>query len=200
MLGAQGRTAHWTAMKTVLAATLLATIVAVPACTSPHGGNKDCGYDYTSPNARGTLIPIKDRKPCTFKADLNGGGHYDLSTERGKVAVVSFWASWCNPCQVETPQYDLMYRGDKAHGVTFVGVDTKDDKSSAKSFIKDNTISFPIVYDEPGAVALGMGNLPVDSLPFTALVDKHGRIAAVYKGRQSPKDLQPALDTLAVEH
>lgn len=112
--------------------------------------------------------------------------------------MLNFWASWCPPCKIETPQLDSVYRQMKSAGVRFLSFDTKDDEGAAKSFVSQNNISFPVVYDQPGRVQLTLGNIP-GYLPFTVLIDRQGRVAAVYIQRLLPSDLQQPLRTLLAE-
>ena len=185
----------------LLAATAVATaVLALSACTSSsHSNSANCDFHFTSANKSGSTIAVAKRKTCEITGNLINGGNYSLAQDKGKVVVLNFWAAWCAPCQVETPQFDLMYRQNKGKGVDFVGIDTKDIKSNAESFIKDHDITFPIVYDEPGEAALALGNLPVQGMPFSVVIDKQSRVAGVYIGRQSPADLQPVLNTLLAE-
>ena len=183
-------------MKRVLLA-LLAALMGVSACT-PAGGNGT--FRFTSGTQLGTLIPAADRKPAgTFSGDLIDGGRMGTADLRGKVAVVNFWASWCTPCRIESPQLDILYRRMKDDGVEFIGVDTKDAKSNAQSFVRDFKISYPIVFDEQGEIAVRLGDLPARGLPFTVLLDKSGDVAAVYLGELTAKDLHGPLDTLRAE-
>jgi hypothetical protein len=55
------------------------------------------------------------------------------------------------------------------------------------------------VYDQQGKTALELGNLPALGLPFTVLVDKQQRVAAVYTQQLAPKDLEPVLNKLLAE-
>lgn len=185
----------------LLAATAISTaVLALSACTnSTQSNSASCDFHFTSANKSGTTIAEAKRKTCEVTGNLIDGGTYSLAQDKGKVVVLNFWAAWCAPCQVETPQFDLMYRQNKAKGVDFVGIDTKDIKSNAKSFIADHDITFPIVYDEPGETALALGNLPVQGMPFSVVIDKQSRVAGVYIGRQSPADLQPVLNALLTE-
>jgi thiol-disulfide isomerase/thioredoxin len=177
--------------------TLLAALLAVSACTST---GSDGGYRFTSATALGKLIPAADRKPAgTFSGDLIDGGTVGSADLRGKVAVLNFWASWCAPCRIESPQLDIVYRRLKDNGVDFIGIDTKDAKSNARSFVHDFDISYPIVFDENGEIAIRLGNLPARGLPFTVLLDKSGDVAAVYVGELTSKDLQVPLDALRAE-
>jgi thiol-disulfide isomerase/thioredoxin len=183
-------------MKRVLLA-LFTALLAVSACTSSSSGGS---YRFTSATQLGKLIPIVARKPAgTFTGTLLDGGTLGTNQLRGKVAVLNFWASWCAPCRIESPQLDLLYRRVKSQGLEFVGIDTKDAKSNAQAFVHDFNISYPIVFDELGEVAIRLGNLPARGLPFTVLLDKAGDVAAVYLGELTIKDLQGPLDMLRAE-
>jgi len=129
------------------------------------------------------------------------GEPFTLSSQKGKVVVLNFWASWCAPCQNEAPGLDDVYRQNKAKGVTIVGLDVKDfNKDNANSFITDKKITYPNVYDPTASSALQLGKVPLSiGLPWTVVVDKQQRVAAVYTGQVLPKDLQPVLDTLTAE-
>jgi thiol-disulfide isomerase/thioredoxin len=178
------------------------SVSALTACTGSNAVDQTAGGDFrfVTLNPVGKTIPPASRKEAAdFSGDLLDGGSYKLSEAAGKVVVVNFWASWCGPCQVESPQYDLMYRQNRAKGITFVGIDIKDDKSSAQSFVHDFKITYPIVYDEPGRTALQLGNLPTGGLPITMVLDKQHRVAAVYAQKLSAGDLQPVLDRLVAE-
>ena len=114
--------------------------------------------------------------------------------------VLNFFASWCGPCQNETPQFDQVYRERKATGVQFVGLDVKDpSKSASQAWLQNKQVTFPVVYDEPAKTAMQLGNLPLAGLPATVVIDKQGRVSAVYVGAVLPKDLTNALDQLAKE-
>jgi peroxiredoxin len=188
-------------MKRVLIA-LVASVLALSACTGKDAVSQGANgsFQFVSGTPLGKLYPQADRKPAgSFSGTLLDGGTTSLAADKGKVVVINFWATWCTPCRTETPQFDLVYRQVKSRGVQFLGIDTKDVKSSAKSFVADNDITFPIVFDEQGETALRLGNLPAAALPFTVLIDKQGKVAAVYIVRLAAKDLTRALDKLVAE-
>jgi peroxiredoxin len=196
-----------TAPRRLIVAAVCAVAVSVGLLVSCAGGKNavDQGaggeFRYVQSTQKGKLIPAASRRKAgDVSGELLAGGTYKLSQNAGDVVVLNFLASWCAPCQVETPQYDGIYQQRKAAGVQFVGLDVKDpSKSKSRSWVLDKKISFPVVYDEPGRTALQLGNVPLGGLPATVLIDKQGRVAAVYTGAMLPADLNPALDSLTAE-
>lgn len=131
---------------------------------------------------------------------LSGEGTYRLSDDLGKVVVINLWATWCNPCVVETPEFNTVFAQVKAEGVNFVGFAVKNAPiSKPQDFVKKYAIDYTMVYDEAAKVALQLGNLPVQGLPLTVLIDKRGRVAAAYVGITQPSKLKPAIATLVAE-
>jgi peroxiredoxin len=176
---------------------LIAAALALTACSSGGSGNT---FTFRSATKLGHLYPESGRKkPGDFTGTLLNGTKTSLGSDAGKVVVVNFWGTWCQPCATETPQFDLVYRAVKAKGVGFFGIDVKDIKSHAESFVKNNNISYPIIFDEQNEAALHMGDLPAIALPFTVLLDRQGRVAAVYVGRMTAKDLTGSIDKLLAE-
>jgi peroxiredoxin len=183
---------------------VLATVALLATgCTGKDAVDQSAAgqYRFVSGSGLGTTIVAADRKTVPdFSGTLLGGGTIKLSQDAGKVVVINFWATWCGPCTTETPQFDTVYRAYKDKGVGFLGIDTKEtSRDAAKAFVKDNDISYPIVWDEQAQTAVALGKIPALSLPFTVLLDKHSRVAAVYLQTLTPKDLQPVLDRLLAE-
>jgi peroxiredoxin len=186
----------------VIAAVAAVALVGA-GCTGKDAVDQTAGnqFRFVGGTAKGQTYPVADRKPAgDFSGQLlDGKGTFTLSKQRGKVVVINFWATWCSPCQVETPQFDTVYRQYRTKGVQFVGIDTKDIRGKAQSFVAQNDITYPMVYDEAGETAVRLGKIPALSLPFTVVVDKHGRVAVVYLNVMSPKDLEPLLNQLLAE-
>jgi len=190
--------------RTALAAGLLAVLLSASACSSGKDAvDQSAGsqYRYVQATRKGELIPAAERKQAgPLAGELLSGGEYRLAADTGHVVVLNFLASWCAPCQIETPQFDALYRARKSEGIKFVGLDVKESgRDAARSWIEDKDITFPIVYDEKAKTALQMGSIPLAGLPDTVVVDKQGRVAAVYVGITLPRDLEPVLDALAKE-
>ena len=186
----------------VVGAALVTVAFGATGCTGKDAVDQSGGqFRFVTGNELGTTYSVTGRKPVgAFTGTLLGGGRLRLSDDAGKVVVINYWATWCGPCTTETPNFDKVYRAYQSKGVTVIGVDTKNSPSSlAQAFVQDNGISFPIVYDESGQTALQLGRIPALSLPFTVLIDKHERVAAVYLQPLAPKDLEPVLDKLLAE-
>ena len=186
----------------VAGAAFIALALAATGCTGKNAVDQSGGqFRFITGTQLGTTYAVASRKPAgDFEGNLLGGGTLKLSQDAGKVIVVNYWATWCGPCTTETPNFDKVYRAYQARGVAVIGVDTKNSPSSlATAFVKDNAISFPIVYDESGATALQLGRIPALALPFTVVIDKQQRVAAVYLETLAPKDIEPVLDKLLAE-
>ncbi len=196
-----GVSSKWARTAVALAAAL---VLPVSACSAgknavDQGANNE--FRYVQANQQGTVIAEAKRKQAgPLAGTLLSGGNYQLSSDRGKIVVLNFFASWCGPCQNETPQFDQVYRDRKPTGVQFVGLDVKDpSKSASQAWLQNKQVTFPVVYDEPGKTALQLGNLPLAGLPATVVIDRQGRVSAVYVGPVLPKDLTNALNQLAKE-
>jgi cytochrome c biogenesis protein CcmG, thiol:disulfide interchange protein DsbE len=110
---------------------------------------------------------------------LGGGGQTSLASLRGKVVVVNFWASWCDPCREESPLLERWHRRLARRGGTVLGVDVNDVTSKARAFVREYRLSYPILKDRDGDSIQKFG---VVAYPETFVIDKRGRIAANRRG------------------
>jgi cytochrome c biogenesis protein CcmG, thiol:disulfide interchange protein DsbE len=109
-----------------------------------------------------------------FSLDLlGGGGKLRLSSLRGKVVVVNFWASWCVPCKDEASLLEDGWRRWRDEGVQFLGVDAEDFKGDARRFVSRYGVTYPSVYDGHGST---IGHWGVTGYPETWFVDRQGRL------------------------
>lgn len=177
-------------------------VLTVTGCGGKNAANPTSAgdYRYVGTTPRGQVIPVAQRRAAgPAVGTLIGGGTVALSQYRGKVVVVNFWASWCGPCRAESPQLEAVFRAQKAHGVQFVGIDIKDEKQAAAAFVKDAGVSYPIIFDQLGRTALQLGAINVQGLPITAMLDRAGRVAAIYSGGVTAADIEPAITALVAE-
>ncbi|BCJ43820.1 hypothetical protein GCM10010168_91370 [Actinoplanes ianthinogenes] len=129
--------------------------------------------------------------------DLLDGGTYDLADDRGKVVVVNFWGSWCPPCRAEAGDLEKVYQATKASNVTFLGINSRDDRDSAKAFERGR-ITYPSIFDFEGNVALKF-DVTQTSTPATLILDRQGRIAVALRRSTTAGELQPLVERVAAE-
>ena len=158
-------------------------------------------FRYVGATPKGHAIPLGQRKIAgnATAPYLDSTKKFTLNSLRGRVVVLNYWAPWCVPCKTETPGLVRTYGATKADGVTVVGVAVKSEKSQVTSFVKNNHVAYPIVFDDIAKTALQLGRIPTFGLPSTVIVDRQGRVAAVYSGAVQQGDLQPVVTALARE-
>lgn len=110
----------------------------------------------------------------------------ELGALKGHPVVLDFWATWCRPCQAESPIVNTIAQRYKDKGLVVVGVNTSDEDGLAESFVKRKRLQFPVVYDEGNAIAKAYG---VSSLPTLVVVSKTGRVVAIRRGVTSDSAL-----------
>ena len=139
----------------------------------------------------------KEKRDPVLAGDLVAGGSYDPATYKGKVTVVNFWGSWCAPCRAEADDLEKTYQATKDKGVTFVGVNTRDERDAAKAFERGR-VTYPSIYDVDAKVALQFDVTQV-STPATLIIDRQGRIAVALRQATTVTQLQPLVEKVAAE-
>jgi cytochrome c biogenesis protein CcmG, thiol:disulfide interchange protein DsbE len=104
---------------------------------------------------------------------LNASGTVRLSSLRGRVVLLNFWASWCIPCKDEATRLEAAWRRWHSHGVVFLGLDAQDFSSDAHHFLHAHAITYPNARDGPGNVVNRYG---VNGFPETWIVSRSGRL------------------------
>jgi thiol-disulfide isomerase/thioredoxin len=130
---------------------------------------------------------------------LDGSGQIDLAAHRGDVVVLNFWASWCGPCRAEAAELVAVADQTRAEKVSFLGIDVRDDRDKAAAFAQAHGLDYPSVFDPAGRVALGFKDVPPNTTPATVVVDRQGRIAAVFRKALLREELAPVVQKVAAE-
>ena len=110
---------------------------------------------------------------------LSGLGAETLEDYKGKVVVLNFWASWCEPCRKESPLLQRWHRRMEPRQGTVLGVDVQDVTDDARDFIAEYKLTYPMLRDGEG---LTRESFAIIGFPETFVLDRRGRIAAVRRG------------------
>lgn len=111
-----------------------------------------------------------------FKLIDSSGKTFSFVDYRGKVVILSFWASWCTPCLIELPSFAELEKkfGDRGLRVIPVNMDDGDEgKTFAKDFWAKKEFPFPSFFDTSKQLAQ---QFEVDMLPSNFVIDRKGRL------------------------
>ncbi|MBI4561552.1 MAG: TlpA family protein disulfide reductase [Candidatus Rokubacteria bacterium] len=147
-------------------------------------------YGFTR-DPREIKSPLIGKPVPPFALDLFDGGRFELEAQRGKVVVVTFWASWCVPCREEAPLLEAAWRASRDRGVVFVGVNVQDQEPAARRFIEEFGLTFPNGPDPGSRIAVDYG---VYGIPELFFVDGSGGITYKHIGVIGASLLQTKLD------
>ncbi|GMO39906.1 MAG: hypothetical protein Ta2B_19700 [Termitinemataceae bacterium] len=112
--------------------------------------------------------PIKD-----FTLKLTNGQSVTLSSLKGKVIFLNFWATWCPPCRAEMPSMEKLYQRFKDKGLEFIAVDISESSSDVQKFLNENKLTFPVALDSDHKVSDAYG---IRYIPTTFIIDRSGKI------------------------
>jgi peroxiredoxin len=128
-----------------------------------------------------SLYP-SETEPPAFASHTATGQPVSLDALRGRVVLLTFWASWCAECRPEMPLFERLHRDFAAQGLTVLGVNFREDKQAIEAYAKALDLTFSLVLDSHGTITRSYG---VIGLPTTILIGRDGRPAALAVG---PRD------------
>jgi peroxiredoxin len=124
------------------------------------------------------------------------GREQHLQQWQGKVLVVNFWATWCEPCREEMPEFVKAQATFGARGLQFVGI-AIDQPDKVRKFSLDLKLNYPSLIGGYGALELSksFGN-KIMALPFTLIIDRNGQVAHTQLGPLKPGKLDAIVGKL----
>ena len=117
--------------------------------------------------------------PAVELPRLGGEGESSLADYRGRVVVLNYWASWCDPCRAESPLLERWHRRIARRGATVLGVNVLDATPDALDFVRSYGLTYPMLRDGSGETQKDFG---VVAYPETVVIDGDGRITALERG------------------
>ncbi|HEU5320544.1 MAG TPA: TlpA disulfide reductase family protein, partial [Methylomirabilota bacterium] len=138
-----------------------------------------------------------------FRLALLDGGTAGLEDYRDKLVVLNFWATWCQPCTLEMPTLEGLWRQYRARGLVVLGVsvDRGAPRDLIEPYVRNLELTFPILLDPEMATAAGWR---VTALPATFVVRPGGEVAGVaigpreWDGEEMKALLEPLLPAAPV--
>ena len=147
-----------------------------------------------SPVAQAAASAVGTRPELALR-DLSGV-EQSLAALRGRVVVLNFWATWCEPCRREMPDLAAVQNDYAALGVQVVGAsaDAAEDRAKVLQFIRETKINFPVWAGATAQMMPRFGLAPV--LPGTVVLDREGRIVSSTNAVIKADELRKQLDAL----
>jgi peroxiredoxin len=108
-----------------------------------------------------------------FSVKASDGQTYSVNDFKGRVLVLNFWASWCQPCVEEMPSLNRFAQEMKGKGVTVLGISIDHDEAKYEKFVKAVNLKFPVYRDDQGSIPASYGTFKV---PETYIIDRNGRV------------------------
>jgi peroxiredoxin len=150
----------------------LVLVSALVACAGSEGGD--------AKSASGASHPLVGNAAPTLLLDrVDGKGKIDMNKLSGKVVIVDFWATWCEPCKKSFPKLQELLTKYGANGLEIVGVSEDDEKGGVSDFGTTYGAKFPLTWDNGKSVA---GKWDPKSMPATFIVDRKGVVRFVHLG------------------
>ena len=173
-------------MKTI--GLVMLTLVASCAGTAGEGGGA------TSPSG-GKHELLNNPAPEVAGDNINGKGKLSLAQWKGKVVLVDFWATWCEPCKKSFPKIEELRVKYGSAGFEVVGVSEDDEGNGVKDFGAKHGAKFPLLWDKDKSIA---NKWHPPNMPSSFIVDKKGVVRFVHLGYHDgeEKEIETELKSL----
>lgn len=156
---------------------MLGAALVVGAC---GGGSGESAGPQTAGGGDAAKHELLNNPAPTFAGDnVNGSGKVSLDDYKGKVVLVDFWATWCQPCEKSFPKLEELRVKYNASGFEIVAVSEDDESGGIKKFAETHGAKFPLLWDKDKSIA---GKYKPPNMPSSFLVDRKGVVRNVHLG------------------
>jgi peroxiredoxin len=139
-----------------------------------------------------TASVVQQTAPDFARKDLSGQ-LFQLSAQRGKVVLVSFWATWCGPCLSELKTFSEWQTKLGSDGFQIIGVSMDDLPTTVQRVMRRYGVTYPVVMGDD-ALADSFGGIL--GLPLSFIIDRAGRVVGRYQGESNLREMQRQIQTL----
>jgi peroxiredoxin len=123
--------------------------------------------------ALGLQAPNEAVAAPEFSLSDLAGKKVQLKAFRGKLVLLNFFATWCDPCREEMPGMERLFRAHQDNGFVVLAVNLQESAKTVRPFVQQLKLSFPTVLDSEGSVSRDYG---VRALPVSFLIGRDGNI------------------------
>ena len=127
-----------------------------------------------------------------FKFQDTQGKMQNLADYRGKWVLVNFWATWCPPCQEETPDLIALHNAHKNTDLVVIGIALDSTRAAVAEFVAKYGIPYPIIFSSYTTAETEVGT--VENLPTTYMYDPTGKQVIFQEGAVSRADVEAFLE------
>jgi peroxiredoxin len=146
----------------------------------------------------GSAIPAQPRQGMqAYEVALPSlkGDTLKLSSLKGKIVLLDFWASWCKPCRASNKGLVKLYSKFKSKGFEIFGVSLDEDKKDWKKAVSADKITWPQVNDAGGWESATVNRWGLYAIPTSYLIDRNGKLIAMdMEGKELEKALKELMD------
>ncbi|GAA2720182.1 TlpA family protein disulfide reductase [Cellulomonas aerilata] len=183
----------------------LALALTLGACTAEPAadGRTDTGAEagYVSGDGSTRTWAPEDRGDAVVVAGTDfSGAPVSVADWRGDVVVLNTWYAACPPCRAEAPDLVALATDYADRGVHLLGINGTDDAGAAQAFERTFSVPYPSLADTDGtAIASLQGEVPLQAVPTTVVLDREGRVAGRVLGLADGSTLRAMVDDLLAE-
>ncbi len=180
------------ALATLLSATIFACGGTPKPAAEPEAAKTDTPATAEAakeePKKEDSKHPLIGQPAPAFSlARVNGKGTLNNASGKGKVMVVDFWATWCEPCKKSLPKLQELSVKYGSQAV-FVGINVDDDKGVIAAFLTAHKIKFPVAWD--GKEKAAADKFAPPTMPGSYVIDKAGVVRFVHIGYKDGEELE----------
>jgi cytochrome c biogenesis protein CcmG/thiol:disulfide interchange protein DsbE len=174
-------------VRAILACVLVGLVSALSSCAPKGGPGAAAALPSTDHPLRGSPAP-------RFSLAARGGASASLDDHSGKVVLVDFWATWCEPCRSSFPRYQALL-ARYPDRVVVLGISEDDEDQGIDRFAQETGASFPLAWDGDKSVAQ---RYQISGMPTLFIIDQQGLVRFVHSGFRpgDEEQISAAIDSL----